>query len=614
LDFIRTHHIDVFECVPAQLKIMLTSGLMDVAEWQPRAIIFAGEAIDSATWAKICNSNQTLFYNAYGPTECTVYASVCCVNDSPQQPSIGKPLANIRLYVLDPFLHPQPPGVPGELYIGGACLARGYYNRPELTANVFINDPFLPGQAIYKTGDKVRFESDGKIVFLGRTDYQVKRFGYRIEPGEIEVVLAAYPGITATIVIPLENAQGDQDLIAYFTSEKGKVIRTIELRNWLKNRLPDYMVPQAFVLMDHFPLLENGKLDRKSLPALQTMENEPSDHHSPPQNYLENELAKIWAEILHLDQVGIDDDFFELGGYSMLAVQLFARIQHLSSQKLPIAAILTAPTIRKLTELIQQNTFYKYKYVVPIQSEGEKTPLFAVPGSPGDVYFCYHRLSGHLGKDRPLYGLQVNQLDEMIPSDLEGMAAFFIRQMKSIQPTGPYQIMGSSWGGHLVYAISSLLIAGGDEVAFSGLLDTRTSKLPFSHWFKMNVSQLVKLSPRKWLDFLNSGIKRMIKRSQSLSGAKKGQSPNIDDQIVARNISAVEKYDYKTYPQTLYFFKIKTGPAKVYKWGKYCKHLVTIEIPGTHASITQGPEAYDLAQTINQTLKSIEVKKFNASL
>jgi hypothetical protein len=269
---------------------------------------------------------------------------------------IGRPVANTQLYVLNRYLQPVPIGVAGELHIGGVQVGRGYLNRPELTAEKFIADPFgdEPEAHLYKTGDLVRYLPDGNIEFLGRLDYQVKLRGFRVELGEIEAVLSQHPAIREVVVLLREDVPGDKRLVAYAVPRAKSPLRISELREYLQEKLPDYMVPAAFVQLEALPLTPNGKVDRRSLPAPR-WEGQSERAYSAPKNEVERTIAGIWQELLHVERVGVDDSFFELGGHSLLIIQAHRRLCEVTGRELVITDMFRYPTIRTLTEHLSQD-------------------------------------------------------------------------------------------------------------------------------------------------------------------------------------------------------------------------------------------------------------------
>ncbi|WP_207268115.1 non-ribosomal peptide synthetase [Pseudomonas sp. FW305-28] len=353
LDFLEQHQVHAFDSTPSQLDTLLAAGLLERSSYQPVSVLLGGEAINAATWEKLRNCPSIRFYNMYGPTECTVDATIDLIRDLGERPSIGRPIANVQVHVLDTHGQPTPLGVAGELHIGGAGVARGYLNRAELSAERFITDPFSsePNARLYKTGDLGRWLADGTLEYLGRNDFQVKIRGFRIELGEIENALVAYPGIREAVVIAREDSPGDSDskrLVAYVC---GDPVPAEQLRSALLSGLPEYMVPSAFVHLDALPLTANGKLDRRALPA-PGQESLASKTYEAPEGDTEIAIAEIWKGLLHLDQVGRHDGFLELGGHSLLAVQLLSRLRRKLGARVTLRELFDAPTVRGLAALV----------------------------------------------------------------------------------------------------------------------------------------------------------------------------------------------------------------------------------------------------------------------
>jgi len=352
LDYIRKSKIDVLDCVPSQLKMLIIAGLFDENGWVPSILLPGGEAIDDVTWKTLRDSKTTDAYNMYGPTECAVDSTICRVKSSDGRPVIGRPINNARLYVLDNNLRPTPIGVPGELFIAGDGLARGYLNRADLTAEKFIPDPFgvAPGARMYRTGDLVRYVADGNVEFIRRIDHQVKVRGFRIELGEIEANLDQHPALKESVVIVREDEPGNKRLVAYLIPKNGEPPNISDLRSYLKTKLPDYMVPSAFVYLDKMPLTPNGKLDRRALPAPEVGRPELSGEFMAARNETEQKLAAVWQEVLGLENVGVNDNFFELGGDSILTIQVIAKAKQRGLQLTP-KQLFQFPTIAGLAEV-----------------------------------------------------------------------------------------------------------------------------------------------------------------------------------------------------------------------------------------------------------------------
>ncbi|WP_438332861.1 amino acid adenylation domain-containing protein [Burkholderia pseudomallei] len=368
LDAIGRDRIDVFDCTPSQLALIEGArGPEDEA--YPQVTLVGGEAIGEGMWSELASASSRTYYNVYGPTECTVDATLARIT-AEHAPHIGGPLANVRAYVLNERLSPAPVGVRGELYIGGAGVARGYLNRPELTRERFIDDPFVAGGRLYRTGDLARWRTDGRLEYLGRNDFQVKIRGFRIELGEIEAQLAKVADVREVVVLardsaaevhdnatpnapmPKSSSAPEKRLVAYYTGDAD----VAALRAQAAQHLPSYMVPSAYVRLDAWPLTPNGKLDRRALPA-------PADdayaraEYEAPRGAREEALAAIWRELLHVERVSRHDNFFELGGHSLLAVQLVSRLRQALSVEVALGTVFDAPVLSALAERLEaENT------------------------------------------------------------------------------------------------------------------------------------------------------------------------------------------------------------------------------------------------------------------
>ncbi|MBV9791150.1 MAG: amino acid adenylation domain-containing protein, partial [Chloroflexi bacterium] len=408
IDYFRRERIELFNSTPTQMQALLDAGLLDTGGHVPTVGLVAGEAISPALWQSLARAERTIFYNHYGPTEATVNTTVCRITPQPR-PSIGHPLGNYQAYVLDAQLEPAAIGLVGELYLGGASLARGYLNRPALTAERFIPDPFgqIPGSRLYKTGDLARFQPDGTIEFIGRADTQVKLRGFRIELGEIETVLRQHPGVREAVAIVREDVLDYRRLVAYVVEEqKNKEQRNKEqeeteipprlpqrerglggegLRAFLADRLPEYMIPSAFVFLQALPLTPSGKLDRKALPAPDSDRHALSASYVAPRTPLEVTLAEIWSQALGVDQVGIDDSYIALGGDSIRSIQMqtLAREHQL---QFSLQQLFQHRTIRNLAEAIasqQQETAQGSSQPFSLVSAADRERL---PADAEDAY------------------------------------------------------------------------------------------------------------------------------------------------------------------------------------------------------------------------------------
>ncbi|MCZ4123115.1 amino acid adenylation domain-containing protein [Streptomyces sp. H39-S7] len=453
-----------------------------------RYVVFGGEALDLwrlTDWYDRHPHNAPTLINMYGITETTVHVSYMPLHPDLTQTEgdggnggstasvIGQPLRDLGAYVLDGALRLTPPGTAGELYVTGAGLARGYLDRAALTAERFVADPYGPaGTRMYRTGDVAQWTADGVLEFVGRADDQVKIRGFRIELGEIEAVLSAHPAVGHAAVVVREDRPGDKRLVAYLAPATNSTPDPAALRAHTATALPDYMVPSAFVILDALPLTVNGKLDRKALPAPETPTSTTTRGPRTPQEEI---LCGLFAEVLDTPRVGIDDNFFDLGGHSLLATRLLKRIQATFGVELTIRSLFEAPTPAALSEHLSDDAERggALDVLLPLKPSGTRTPVFCVHPA-GGMSWCYSGLIRHLGQDYPLYGLQAQGLDsqEEIPESIEEMAAGYVEQIRTVQPAGPYRLVGYSAGGVIAHAMATRLQQLGERVDLLGILDT----------------------------------------------------------------------------------------------------------------------------------------------
>ncbi|MGB6679645.1 MAG: amino acid adenylation domain-containing protein, partial [Terriglobales bacterium] len=446
-----------------------------------RLVIVGGEKASAKSFATWSNTvgGRVRWINTYGPTETSICVTAfepkfAATDDIPQNLPIGRPVANCRVFLLDQRLNAVPIGIPGELYIGGVCVAQGYHNRPELTAEKFIPDPFSndPGARLYKTGDMARYLPSGEIEFLGRRDDQVKIRGFRVELGEIEAALAKHPHLSEVAVVAREDVPGNKLLVAYVVPSRNSRPTPTELRHHLQQALPDYMVPSIFVLLQAMPLTPNGKINRRGLPVPEVEVH--SDAIAPATDPFESQLVRIWEEVLGRKPIGIRDNFFELGGHSLLAARLMHRIGQTLNKTVPLAMLLEAPTIESLASTLRQDGWsHHWSSLVPLQPHGSHSPFFCIHGVGGNVV-GFHELAQHMKPDYPLYGLQSQGLDgkHSCHTRIEDMAAHYLEEIHTIQAKGPYHLGGFSLGGLVAYEMACQLVARGEEVGLLVLFDT----------------------------------------------------------------------------------------------------------------------------------------------
>jgi amino acid adenylation domain-containing protein len=460
--------VTLMQATPATWRLLVES------EWAGRpglTGLAGGEALPRELAAALLARGVAL-WNVYGPTETAIWSTAGPVARADGALiDLGRPIANTRLYVVDRELELAPSGAPGELLIGGAGVARGYWRRPELTAERFVPDAWSaePGARLYRTGDLVRRRWDGALEFLGRIDHQVKIRGFRIEPGEIEEALARHPAVRQAVVVARRDA-GDTRLVAYVVPAPGQAAGADELRRHLMSKLPLYMVPAAVVELAALPTTPSGKLDRRALPppGIGIRQREVA----PPRTPLELQLVHLWEETLAVRPIGIDDDFFELGGNSMLAVRLAAQLRQQGAPNLPLSTLVISRTVRDLALLLSREGGAPRRHLVAIQPRGGKPPIFWMHPGHGNVV-CYLDMARHLGPDQPTYGLQALDLDENVNAfaEIEELAARYVAEIRAHQPQGPYLIGGWSLGGVIAYEVAQQLTRGGGEVTGLFLLD-----------------------------------------------------------------------------------------------------------------------------------------------
>jgi amino acid adenylation domain-containing protein len=610
LALIASQQISILEIVPSLLRAILHQIELNLTPPQLSLqwLLLTGETLPP----QLCR--QWLEYypniplmNAYGPTECADDVTHYPIYTPPAPEilnlPIGRPIANTQLYILDNQLQPLPIGVVGELYVGGAGVGRGYLDAPELTQQAFIPNPFHPeiSPRLYKTGDRARYLPAGNIEFLGRIDFQVKIRGFRIELGEIEAILSQHPQIQAVTVIDREDKPGNQYLAAYIVSNLA--LTPAELRDFLKQQLPDYMVPGAFVFLEQVPLTPNGKIDRKALPIPDLSAN---DTFIPPSDALELQLMQIWEEVLQITPIGIRDNFFDLGGHSLLAVSLMARIQHQFDKKLSLATLFQGATIEHLAQTIRSTTPDDpfSSTLMPLQrGHNSQRPLFFVhPG--GGTVLSYLELARNLNPEQPVYGLESLDLDneQRLHTKVEDMAAYYIQVMQTLQPDGPYQIGGWSFGGLVAFEIAQQLRSQGHEIATVVLLDTS----PFTEFEELNEADDV--------DFIAELLARK-------NGAILGIPPELDViqaqrllHVFRGHILAANDYQPQAYRGKVDLFLAEDGIASdslesIAAWEKLALKGVNVHwIPGDHHTMVTKPNVLFLAEKLQVCLEKLTAK------
>jgi len=470
--------ITTLHFVPSMLQVFLEQPGAQSCH-SLRRVIASGEALPYELEQRFFARLGAELHNLYGPTEAAVDVTYqpCAPSPRRRPVAIGRPVANTAVHVFDRDLRPAPIGGHGELHVGGVQLARGYLGRGGLTAERFIPDPLSeePGGRLYKTGDLSRHLAGGAVEYLGRLDFQVKLRGQRIELGEIEATLAAHPSVREAVVLCRDDG-GDPRLVAYLVPRAGASCEPPALRAFLEERLPEHMVPALFVELESLPLNPNGKADRKALGRLPLPggEGRREGAFAAPRDVLELRLARIWEEVLGVASVGVRDDFFALGGHSLSAVRLLARIEQEQGRQLPLAAFFRAPTVEQLARLLRQHESPSAASLVAIRTGGTRAPLFCVHPAGGNV-LSFVALADALGPDQPLYALQSRGLEggEEPLTRVEEMAARYLAEVRAAVPHGPYNLAGWSFGGLVAFEMARQLRRQGEEVALLALLDTR---------------------------------------------------------------------------------------------------------------------------------------------
>ncbi|MET9567055.1 amino acid adenylation domain-containing protein [Streptomyces tauricus] len=481
-ELIDREQVSVVQFVPSMLRTFLDGGAVERCTGL-RAVLCIGEALPAVVRDRFQAALDVPLYNLYGPTEASIaVTSRRCdpARDGTTVP-IGRPIRNTRAYVLDDGLLPVPPGMAGELYVAGDGLARGYLGRPELTSERFVACPFGPaGERMYRTGDVVRWDAEGLLEFVGRTDDQVKIRGFRIEPGEVEAALAAHGQVVQAAVVTRENPTGDLGLVAYVVpgtateTGDGGARLAADVRDFVANRLPEHMVPSAVMILETLPLTLNGKLDRAALPAPEHPAG-PRTGGRRPVTLREQLLCSVFEQVLGVSPVGVDESFFELGGHSLLAVRLVNRVRAVLDAEIPIRALFEAPTVAGLlTRIAREGQQKNTGVLVPMRSSGDRAPFFCAHTVLG-LGWEYGWLADSVPDGQPLYALRPRGMDDgeaELPDSLSRMAADYVAQIRTVQPTGPYHLLGWSFGGNVVQEMAAQLQDAGEEVAALVVLDS----------------------------------------------------------------------------------------------------------------------------------------------
>ena len=631
-DLLARSGATLLQSTPSGWRVLLGSGWP--GDPKLKALV-GGEALPPALASELRGKVGAL-WNMYGPTETAVWSAIDEVGEGPI--SIGRPIAATGLYAVDAHGGLLPSGVPGELWIGGAGVARGYHGRPDLTAERFLPDAYSgrPGARLYRTGDLARRLADGRFECLGRIDNQVKVRGFRIELGEIESVLAAHPHVAQSVVVARALPGAEPELVAYFVAkgEEGEPAAdapaAAELRAHLKERLPDYMVPAWFVRLEALPTTPNGKVDRRALPDPARGARAGAGGEAPGTE-MERRVASIWSAVLHLPEggPGLDDDFFDLGGHSLVALKVQAQLERDLGQSVPLVLLFRHPTVRQLAAALEakarqaESATGRSNVLVPIQSRGTRAPLFVLPPIGGTVYF-YRALAQALGPDQPVWGLQAPGLegDEAPIDNLEAMAAFYLEAIAPVRKAGaPVHLAGASMGGLVAFEMARQLAGRGEPVGMTALLDTtggsataaiddRAALMAMVHMltegrFRIPAEELLGLSPDEQIDRV---FAEAAARGVSTEGVSRDRIARLR-RVIEANLKARAGYREQPYEGNLLFCRAEIRlPGEVDRpetfWFALAQGGVEVfDVPGDHESMLQTPNVERLAEILARKLE-----------
>lgn len=634
-NLIEQNNITLMQATPVTWRMMLHAGWLGSSDL---TLLCGGEALPRELASQLIPRCRKL-YNMYGPTETTIWSSLERVDQVDEHSPfirLGKPIANNFLYVTDEYLNPVPPGVPGELLIGGEGVAIGYLNRPELNREKFLPDPFdtTPGARVYRTGDLVKLRNDGTFDFLGRNDNQIKLRGFRIEPGEIESLLTMHPAVRQAVVVIREDYGTVKRLVAYLEGENSQSVN-VSFKDFLSAYLPGYMIPSAFVWMDELPHTGNGKIDRKLLPVPDTMEVDTSQQDIAPQNSTEEAMLEIWKEILKLEHISVTDDFFDLGGDSLMAVGLMARVELRFNFRLPLATLFHYSTLRELSSKVSlKESVVSWRSLVVIRPMGHKPPVFLIHGAGLNV-LLYNSLVLHFQAGQPIYALQAWGLDgkEKPLETIEEIASHYISEIRSVSQLGPFALAGFSLGGIIAFEMAKQMNEMGLKTFFVGMFDTvaytseedvpilkrKLNHLMFySHQILFNLKLILFDSSKQRSRFIRlkiNSIKQIIERVKLKFNEQKAYITGDRDKLQhfalpvhEINNRAGERYHLKPTDIRIDLFKARQATfyiaePKYYGWSEYAKKGVDVhEVPGEHNTIFHPPHDKQFAITLQRCI------------
>ena len=622
----------VMQATPTTWRMVLEAG------WQGGRSLRAlcGGEVMSLELAAELTQQADRVWNGYGPTETTIYSAAHRVGVERGEVPIGRAIANTQLYVLDQNLRPMPVGVSGHLHISGMGLSRGYLRRPELTAERFVPNPFSPepGARMYRTGDLARWNEDGALEFLGRIDHQVKIRGFRIELGEIEAALLSHASVRACVVVAREDTPVGKRLLAYVVPGEGKWTPSA-LREHLRGRLPEYMVPSAFVRLEALPLTPSGKVDRKALPA-PGGKRDSEQGYVAPRTPVEEGVVELWEQLLGIRPIGVHDDFFALGGHSVLAVRLVTALERRFSRALPLAQLFSHRTVAEMAVALSpawrafradEAHAWSESPLVTLHEAGHNAPLFCVHAIGGTA-FCYEDLARELGPEQPLYGLQARILDRdrEAGESIEVLAARYLAAIREAHPEGPYHLCGWSFGGVVAFEMAQQLVGAGAEVGALVLLDSPVSMaeppvgaiedLPaYLHAMARTAGAqglAVDLDELRSLGVTGARV-RLAELMEEAGWFPKGHAADVVGGIAATmeaHERALRRYVPRLYSGSLTLLRARDHDRHDdathvfdFDWSPLCTGWFHVHIvPGTHETMVLPPHVGELAQVLSVIL------------
>jgi len=634
IEIAEAEKITIMQGTPFMWRMMLQAGWESPLKIK---IFCGGEAMSKELAKKLiprCNS----LWNMYGPTETTIYSIIKKVSAEDEVITIGNPIDNTQVYILDEKLDQVAPGEVGEIYIAGTGVAKGYINKPDLTIEKFLDDKFssVSGSKMYRTGDLGKFLDNGEILCLGRIDHQIKIRGYRIETEEIEYQLKQQNEVKEAVTVLYTDTLENQHLVAYVVPEKAIPQNEIgeHIKQWkagLKNKLAEYMIPSTYMVIDAIPLMPNGKIDRKSLPE-PVINQQSSNEYEEPKTDTEIALSKICLKYIAINKIGVTDNLFELGIDSLVAVSIMVQIEKRYGKRLPLSILLKYPTIRQLALVIEDKApdQSSYKSLIPIKPEGTKIPLYIIHGIGLNLLNLYKMVSS-LDNDQPVYGLQSIGLDGTIdpPDTLEEIARFYNDEILKHDPVGPYAIAGYSFGGFIAFEMVKQLQQMGKEVKLLAMFDTNLQypthqyPLPKKMGIKL-IRQFKKIGfrthtilaqPAEVAKFMRSYYDIQFKTFLNNIGILKNYHPeNLPDfmQVIAEKLFATfSKYQVKPIDIKIVLFKAEirmyyVDEPKFFGWSKYALRGVEVHnVPGDHKDMFSSVNAQKLAKTLQNRLDQI---------